>query len=202
MAYRFGVTLAAFAAVIALAAPGAGAHDGVMTAASHAGRGRSHAHGLAGAGARRHTRAVTSARSDGSGRVRRRSAPGRGPVGSGRRLAGRRRARRATAERQGPRLRLDRRQRDRDLPRAGSHPRDRVGSGDGHPDAGQRRHRFQHLLQRPRASRRRPDVHRRREQGSAAQRHRPDAPLRSGDEPVEPRPEHGGRALVSDASRH
>ncbi len=36
MAYRFGVTLAAFAAVIALVAPGAGAHDGVNTAAGHA----------------------------------------------------------------------------------------------------------------------------------------------------------------------
>ncbi len=36
MAYRFGVALVAFAAVIALAAPGAGAHDGVNTAAGHA----------------------------------------------------------------------------------------------------------------------------------------------------------------------
>ena len=35
MAYRFGVTLVAFAAVIALVAPGAGAHDGVNTVAGH-----------------------------------------------------------------------------------------------------------------------------------------------------------------------
>ena len=36
MAYRFGVALVALAAVVALAAPGAGAHDGVNTAAGHA----------------------------------------------------------------------------------------------------------------------------------------------------------------------
>jgi Galactose oxidase-like, Early set domain/Bacterial Ig domain len=36
LAYRFGVTFVAFAAVIALVAPGAGAHDGVNTAAGHA----------------------------------------------------------------------------------------------------------------------------------------------------------------------
>ena len=36
LAYRFGVALVAFAAVIVLAAPGAGAHDGVNTAAGHA----------------------------------------------------------------------------------------------------------------------------------------------------------------------
>ena len=59
-------------------------------------------------------------------------ASGRGPVGAGRRLAGGRRARRAAAERQGPRVRLDRRQRDRDLPGAGPHAGDGVGSGDGH----------------------------------------------------------------------
>ena len=35
LAYRFGVTLVAFAAVIALVAPGAGAHDGVNTVAGH-----------------------------------------------------------------------------------------------------------------------------------------------------------------------
>jgi hypothetical protein len=34
--YRFGVALVAFAAMIALVAPGAGAHDGVNTAAGHA----------------------------------------------------------------------------------------------------------------------------------------------------------------------
>ena len=33
---------------------------------------------------------------------------------------------------------------------------------------------------------------------SSAQRHRPDSPLRLRDEPVEPRPEHAGRALVSE----
>ena len=36
MAYRFGTAFVAFAAAIALAAPGAGAHDGVNTAAGHA----------------------------------------------------------------------------------------------------------------------------------------------------------------------
>ena len=63
---------------------------------------------------------------------------------------------------------------------------------------GQCRHRLQHLLQRSGASPRRADVHGRWKQGSAAQRHRPDSPLRFRDEPVEPRPEHGGRPLVSE----
>ena len=119
-------------------------------------------------------------------------------MGSGRQLAGRRRARRASAERQGPRLRLGRRQRDRDVPRARPHTRDHLGSVDGHPYTGQCQHRLQHLLQRSGASPRRADVHGRWKQGFAAQRHRPDSPLRFRDEPVEPRPEHGGRPLVSE----
>ena len=57
---------------------------------------------------------------------------------------------------------------------------------------------LQHLLQRAGPPPRRPRVRRRGQQGSAAERDRPDAPVRSGERLVEPRPEHGGRALVSD----
>ena len=115
-----------------------------------------------------HTRAVTAFDASAAAAAAAGGPSGRGRVGSGRRLAGRRRARRAAAERQGARLRLDRRQRDRDVPRARPHAGDRVGSGDGHPDAGQRRHRLQRLLQRPGASARRPDVPGRREQGRSS----------------------------------
>ena len=59
------------------------------------------------------TRAPSPRRREG-GRAAVGGASGRGPVGSGRRLAGRRRPRRAAAQRQGARVRLDRRQRDRD----------------------------------------------------------------------------------------
>ena len=145
-----------------------------------------------------HTRAVSAKYAKAAAAMIAGGASGRRPVGSGRRLAGHRSARCTASERQGSRVRLDRRQRDRDVSRAGPHTRDRLGSGHRHPDAGQRRHRLQYLLQRAGASHRRPDVHGRWEQGPAAQRHRPDPPLRSGDKLLDARPEHGSRPLVSD----
>ena len=118
-------------------------------------------------------------------------------MGSGRRLAGRRRPRCAVAQRQGACVRLGWRQRDGELSRAGPHARDGVGSCDGFADARQRRHGLQRLLQRVGAPGRRSPLPCRRKQGPGAQRHRPDPPLRSVDEHVEPGTEHGGRALVS-----
>ena len=111
------------------------------------GGGRSRADGRAGASARcaharsqRHNERSRRGRPPGASGLRR--------VGTGRRLARRRRARCAAAEREGSRVRLGWRPRDREVSRAGSHARDGVGSGDGHPDAGHCRHRLQHLLQR------------------------------------------------------
>ena len=104
--------------------------------------------------------------------------PGRA-VGPARRLARRRRARRAAPQRQGARLRLGRRPRHRDLPGAGPHPGHGLGPRHRHADPGERDHRLQHLLQRSRPPDGRVALRRRREQGPAARRDRPDAHLRS-----------------------
>ncbi len=121
----------------------------------------------------------------------------RRPVGPGDRLAGRRRARGAVAERQGARLRLGRRRGNRDLPGARSHAGDGLGSRDRDADVGARQ-RLQHLLQRPRSSRQRRAVRRRRQQERPARGDRPDARLQPGRQHLDARPGHGRRALVSE----
>ena len=120
-------------------------------------------------------------------------------MGTGRDLAGRRRPRRAAAQRQGARVRLGRRQRHRDLSRAGPHARDRVGSG--------RRARRRRSTSTPAstcsaagwrisstAGCSSPAGTRTQQLNGIVQTHLFDP----GDEHVEPRAEHGGRPLVSD----
>ena len=74
------------------------------------------------------------------------------------------------AEREGARVRLGGRQRDRDLSGPGPHPRHGVGPGHRHADAGERDHGLQHLLQRPGPPHGRVPVRRRREQERPARR--------------------------------
>ena len=119
-----------------------------------------------------------------------------GPVGPCCRLAGGGRAHGAAREREGARVRLGGRQRNRDLPGPRPHPRHGVGPRHRHADAGERDHGLQHLLQRPGPPHGRVPVRRRREQERPARRHRPDAHLRPEHQYVEPWAEHGGWTLV------
>jgi hypothetical protein len=93
------------------------------------------------------------------------------------------------SERQGARLGLGRRCRDRDLPRAQLHAGDGATTRHGDADAGDGGSGVQHLLLRVCASVRRVGVHCRREQERAARGDRQDAPVQPGDVRVEPRPD-------------